>query len=429
MQTSLAESKTILQFVQISRILLTTANSSKESCVIVTKTMIPALVSYYEIKSSAKLQVASLEFLGDLYDLAKRWDTVSDIDKQVNEIIPLCLTAVSEPTKEHQMAGFKTLMRTIDVLKADLVLPFVEILIHIIQNSEDDDILIVSVETTNAIARKYPELIMDLVVKGKCNIDNIVDNKNMLQKRLNLLSNLASIEDFTKVIIEEMLKIITVDDRSAYNVVKALNGSISNTSLYTEEKLTQIESDHGLIVSILTWLLKEIKSASQESLVHGYSLISNTICSLPSEKQMAVLQRHSLNIIEKCQNEDVYFPLLECMYRSLHREVHDPSFHDLMNLSLKYAITSENEFIKTRACCLIAHFLNKADFGQTFELLYDSLKSYLSSCSKDNENMCSSLIQLYGWITKALLLRGSGLFMFWLQKVCFDLIYYQIVLR
>ncbi|CAF4850723.1 unnamed protein product [Pieris macdunnoughi] len=420
MQTSLAESTTVAQFVETSRVLLSTANSSKESCFIVTKTMIPAIISYYEFKTSAKLQVASLEFLGDLYDLAKCWDVVGDIDKQANEIIPLCLTAVSEPTKEHQMAGFKALIRTIDVLKPDLVLPFVEILIHIVQHSDDHDILLVSVETTNAIARKYPELIMDLVVKGKCNIEEMVDNKSILQKRLNLLSNLASIDDFTRVIVEEMLKIITVDDKNAYNVVKALNGSISNTSLYTEEKVTQIESDHGLIDSILTWLLKEIKSGSKESLVHGYTLISNTMCSLPSEKQKAVLERHSSKIMEKCQNEAVYYPLLECLYRSLHQNVYDSSYLHILNLSLKIAINNDNEFIKTRACCLVAHFLNKAEFGQTFELLYESLKSYLSSCSKD-ENICLSLIQLFGWIAKALILRGSDLFMFWLQKILITL--------
>ncbi|CAK1555240.1 unnamed protein product [Leptosia nina] len=417
MQTSVAESTTVAQFVHATRVLLSVANSSKESCIIVARSMIPAIISYYEFKTSAKLQVASLEFIGDLYDLAKHWDVLNDLEKQANEIIPLCLTSVSEPTKEHQMAGFKTVIKTIHALKPDLVLPFVEILIHIVQHSEDDDLLLISIGTTNAIARKYPELIMDLVVKGKCNMDNIMSDKTNLQKRLNLLSNLASIDDFTKVILEEMLKIITLDEKNAYNIVEALNTSLSNASLYTEEKVTQIESDHGLIDSILSWLFKEIKSASEESLLHGYTLISNTVCSLPGDKQILILARHSPNIIEKCQSEDVYFPLLECLYRSLHQNINDPTFDDILKLSLKNALTSKSVFVRTRACCLVAHILNKAEFGQTFEMLYELLKNYLASCSKDNEDICSPLIHLYGWIVKALILRGSDVFTFWLQKI------------
>ncbi|XP_038214057.1 MMS19 nucleotide excision repair protein homolog [Zerene cesonia] len=417
MQTSLADSNTVSQFVQASRVLLTTANSSKESCIIVTQSMIPAIVAYYGFKTSLKLQVSSLEFLGDMYDLAKKWDVLNNVEKQIEEIPTLCLTAVSEPEKEHQIAGFKTLIRAIEALKSELVLPFVEILIHVVQHSEDDEVLLVTVETVHAIARKFPELIMDLVVKGKCSIENIGNDKIMLQKRLNLLSNLASIDDFTKVIIEEMLQIITVSDENSINVVKALSGSISNTSLYTHEKVSQIESDHGLIDSILNWLLKEIKTASKESLEHGYMLISNTMCSLPAEKQMAILEKHSSGIVDKCKSEDLYFPLLECLYRSLHKSVTCQTFNNIMTLSLSTALNSENEYVRTKACCLVAHFLNKADYGQKFELSYELLKNYLSSCSKDNQNLCSPLIQLFAWITKALILRGSDTFMFWLQKL------------
>ncbi|KAM3958449.1 MMS19 nucleotide excision repair protein [Aphomia sociella] len=416
MQTSVAESTTVAQFVQATKVLLTVANASKESCIIIAKSMIPATVAYYEFKTSPKLQIASLDFLADIYNLAAHWQVLSELKEQLVEIPQLCLTAVSQPSKEYQIAGFKTLIRVKNVLQSDLVIPFVEILIHNVQYAQDNDLLGVSVESVHAIARKYPELIMSMVVKGKCDIENLTEDKAALEKRLNLLSNLASIDDFTKIIIEEMLKIISANDVEASKVVEALNECISNTSLYSDKKVSQIESDHGLVDSILVWILKEI-NGPQESLIHGYTLISNTISSLPSEKQLKILTKHAPDIIEKCKDNEIYYLVLESLYSSLHQSVNDSKFEEILSLSLKYSLNSDNDIIRTRASVLIAHFLNKAEYGQKFELLYESLKNCLSSCSRDDPKLCPRLIILYGWIAKALIMRGSDLFLFWLQKI------------
>ncbi|KAJ0183452.1 hypothetical protein K1T71_001428 [Dendrolimus kikuchii] len=415
MQTAIAESTTITQFVQSSKVLLTTANASKESCVIITKSMIPAIIAYYEFKTSPKLQIASVEFLGDLHDLAVHWQVLDQIESQIKEIPRMCLTAVSQPAKEYQIAGFKTLIRVKNILETDLVLPFIEVLIHNVQYSQDNDLLSVSVETVHAIARKYPELIMSLVVKGRCNLENLTEDKVALQKRLNLLSNLASINDFTKIIIEEMLKIITTNESEAPKVVEALSETMSNTSLFSDQKVTQIESDHGLIDSILIWLLKEIHN--QEHLIHGYVLISNTISSLPPEKQQKLLEKHTPSILNKCADEEIYFLILESLYNSLHQSVYDEKFEEIMKLSLCLALKGVNEIVRTKACVLVAHFLNKAEYGQQFELLYELLKNHLTSCKRDDTDICPKLIILYGWITKALIMRGSDMFLFWLQKI------------
>lgn len=416
MQTAIAECTTITQFVQSSKVLLTTANASKESCVIITKSMIPAIIAYYEFKTSQKLQIASVEFLGDLYDLADHWQVLTQIEVQIKEIPRMCLTAVSQPAKEYQIAGFKTLIRVKNVLETDLVVPFIEVLIHNVQHSKDNDLLSVSVETVHAIARKYPELIMDLVVKGKCNLENLTEDKIALQKRLNLLSNLASIDDFTKVIIEEMLKIISTNEYEAPKVVEALSETMSDTSLFSDQKVTQIESDHGLIDSILVWLLKEIHN---QQLSHGFVLISNTMSSLPPDKQQIILAKHSQSIIDKCVDDEVYFFILESLYSSLHQSVYDEKFEEIMRLSLNVALKGVNEILRTKACVLVAHFLNKAEYGQKFELLYESLKNYLSACRRNDMDICPKLIILYGWITKALIMRGSDMFLFWLQKVSY----------
>lgn len=423
MQTSIAESTTVAQFVQATRVLLTTANASEESCVIITKCMIPATLAFYGFKTSPKLQISSLDFLGDLYDLAIHWNVLSSIEKQVAEIPQLCLTAVSRPAKEFQIAGFKTLIRVNDVLDSDLVLPFVEVLIHNVQHCLDNDLLTISVETVHAIARKHPELIMSFVVKGRCNLENLTEEKAALQKRLNLLSNLASIDDFTKIIIEEMLKLISSNDKDASKVVEALSGSMSNSSLYPGQKVTQIESDYGLVDSILLWLTREIELNNQNSLTHGFILIANTIGSLPAEKQQITLSKHGKDILEKCKTVEVYFLILESLYSSVHNSVFDSSFPDVLSLSLNFALTSENESTRSKACSLIAHFLNKAEYGPKFEQLYELLTCYLSSCSTEDQGLGPRLIILYGWITKALVMRASDLFLFWLQKVSF----YQIL--
>ncbi|CAH0719867.1 unnamed protein product, partial [Brenthis ino] len=416
LQTSIAESTTVIQFVQATKILLTVANASKNSCEIIIKSMIPAVLAYYEFKTSSKLQIASLDFLGDLYEMAKHWAVLNEIEQQASEIPQLCLTAVSETSKEYQIGGFKTLIRVIDVLKVDLVVPFVEVLIYNIQNCQDDELLSVSVECVHAIARKYPELIMSLVVKGKCDINNLTQDKTAFQKRLNLLSSLASIDDFTKIIIEEMLKVIQTDN-DAIKIVTALNNSISNTSLYSDDKIAQIESDHGLIESILKWIFKEIEATSLESLDNGFTLISITMCSLKIEKQLNILNRHTKSILEKCRSNELYFQVIECLYRSIHQSVYIVHFEEIMYLALKLSLNSDKEVVRLKACCLIAHFLNKAENGQKLEVMYETLKNYLSSIIEGDENLCPRLLHLYGWIAKALIMRGSDLFQFWLNKI------------
>lgn len=416
-QTAIAESTTVSQFVNASKILLTAANASDRSCAVVARAMIPSTVAYYEFKSSPKLQIASLDFIGDLFELANNRGLLDEIKGQVTDVPQVCLTAVSQTSKEFQMAGFKTLIRVKDILKSDLVLPFVEVLIYNVQNAQDNDLLSLSVETIHAIARKYPELIMDLVVKGKCSIENLTQDKSILQKRLNLLTSLASIDDFTKVIIEEMLKIISANNQDASHVVEALSGSLSIASVFTTEKVTQIESDHGLIDPVMAWLYKEISATNPEALAHGYSLIANTVGSLPPEKQQNILSKHTPQALEKCLTDDVYFLIIECLYTPLHQSVFNSKFEEIMTVALRVSLTSTNDTVRTKACVLIAHLLNKAEHGQKFELLYELLKTRLSACSREDERLCPRLIQLYGWITKALLMRGSDMFLFWLQKV------------
>ncbi|XP_053605021.1 MMS19 nucleotide excision repair protein homolog [Plodia interpunctella] len=416
MQTALADSKTVAQFVINSKVILTAANASKPSCVMITKSMIPATIAYYGFKTSAKLQTASLDLLSDLYEIGKHWEVLTEIDNEVKEIPALCLTAVSETSKEFQMAGFRTLAKVINVLDSDLVLPFVEVLTHNIQHSQERDLLKVSVETVHCIARKYPELIMNLLVLGKCDLENLTEDTTGLEKRLSLLSSLASIDDFTKVILEEMLKIITNNDKDAGKVVEALNETMSDTNLYTDEKLIQIESDHGLIDSILRWLLTEIHRP-HESLSHGFNLISNTISSLSCEKQLKMLSKHTGNLLEKFKKDEVYYHLLQSMYLSLHQSVYESKFEDIMLVSLDLCLNSDKEVIRMKACVLVAHLLNKAESGQKFELLYEMLKEYLTKCSKDKQELCPRIIVLYSWIAKALIMRGHDMFVFWLKKI------------
>lgn len=418
-QTAIAEAKTVAQFVQPTKVLLTTANASKESCVVITRCMVPAIISYYEFKISPKLQIASLDFLGDLYAIAKHWDVLEMVNTQINEIPKLCLTTVSNSAKDFQIAGFRTLIRVKDILMSDLVLPFVEILTHNAQHSQDTDVLSISVETIHAIAKKYPELIMNLVVRGKCQIGNLTQDKGALQKRLHLLTNLASIDDFTKVIIEDILRLISTYDKGTNLVVEALSESLSMASFYTSEKVMQIESDHGLIEPVLAWLYKEIPCGNQDTLIHGYTLVSNTISSLPAEKQQNILSQHTQKVLENCQVNDVYFLVLESLYSPLHQSVYTPKFEEVLILSIKVALNSEKELVRTKGCVLIAQMLNKVEHGPKFELLYEQLKNQLSACSKHDESLSPRLIQMYGWITKALILRGSDMYLFWLQKVSY----------
>ncbi|XP_013173453.1 PREDICTED: MMS19 nucleotide excision repair protein homolog [Papilio xuthus] len=417
-QTALAGSTTASQFSQSSKILLTTANASKESCYLVVKCMVPAISAYYEFKTSSKLQIASIEFLGDLYDLAKHWNVLQDLNENIDVIVQLCLLAVSQTTSNYQIAGFRTIIKMADVIKSNLILPFVEVLTYNVQHSQDSELLKISVEAIHAIATHNPEMIMNLVVKGKCDLNNLTEDKINLQKRLNLLSNLASIDDFTKLIIEEMLKIITENEESAPKVIEALNEAISDTTLYTEEKITEIESDHGLIDSVINWLLREIKLGTcEESYNHGFTLIANTISSLPSDKQHQILLKYTKELIDLCKTNDLNFLVIESLYLSIHENLYDFVIKDIMSLSLRLSLNSDNDTVRLKACVLVAHFLNKVEHGQKFDFLYELLKDYLSSCRRDDLSLCPRLIQLYAWITKALVMRSSGQFLFWLEKI------------
>lgn len=417
-QTTIAEATTVAQLVNATKVLLTTANASDHSCLIVTKTMVPATVAYYELKSAPKLQIASLDLIGDLYESAKSRGLLNDVTAQVSNVPQVCLEAVNKSSKEFQIAGFKTLIRVQDCMTEDLVVPFVEVLIYNVQHAQYNDLLSISIETIHMIARKFPELIMTLVVKGKCS-GVMSQDKVAFQKRFNLLTKLASIDDFTKVIIEDMLKMVSDNDQGASHVVEALSTSISVDNVFSSEKVTQIESDHGLIDPVLAWLYKEISSSSPDSLAHGFSLISNTIGSLPPEKQQNVLQRHTPKALEKCAENDIHFAVLECLYTPLRPSVYDSKFEEIMTVALKVALGSDSEASRTKGCVLIAHLLNKAEPGQKFELLYELLKNRLSACNRQDEKLCTRLIRLYGWITKALVMRGSDMFLFWLEKVSY----------
>ncbi|XP_026318835.1 MMS19 nucleotide excision repair protein homolog isoform X2 [Hyposmocoma kahamanoa] len=422
-QTRIAESTTAIQFLQAVRVLLTTANAAKEACVIIAAAMIPAAMTFSDFNSSQRLQIGCLEFLGDLYAVAKHWDILHMIKEQIGAIPQHCLNAVSMPVKEFQIAGFKLLIKVINELQSDLVLPFVEVLIHNVQYSHESDLLSISVETVHVIARKYPELTMSLVVKGKCHLNSVLCEKKAVEKRLLLLSNLASIDDFTKIIIEEMLKVVTNSQDEAglkcsvARVVEALSESISNSNLFSEHKVAQIESDHSLIDSVLAWIFREIQDISHDKLSHGYQLISHTMSSLPREKQQQMLCKHAPSVLEKCKQNEKYLFILESLYSSVDHSVFDDTFQIVLSTTLDFAVMSDNEIIRTKACGLCAHFLNKAEYGPKFELLYDELKKYLSMCPTNNQNLCTKLTLLYAWIAKALVMRGSDLFLFWLQKI------------
>lgn len=418
MQTEIAEAGTVAQFAQATKVLLTVANASKVSCEIIVKAMVPASITYYGFNTSSKLQIVCLHFLGDLSNLAKHWELQGEVESLLNEIPELCLAAVSNHGKEYQIEGFKTLIRVKDVMKADLVLPFVDVLVHNVQHAQDGDLMTISVQTVHELARKFPELIMDLVVKGKCDLNNLTEDKTVLKKRLELLCNLASIDDFTKIIIEEMLKIISTDKGEANKVVTAMCASISNNELYTKEKVAEIESDHGLVDSVINWLITEMSaSTTHESLEHGYSLISNTIASLSHEKQEILIERHTDALLSYTRKQEVYFLVLESLYNSLRQSLFKAKFLDIMTLTLKLSMESEQECVRSKSCVLVAHFLNKAEYGERFDSLYAILKERLSSCSREEEKICPNVIYLCGWITKGLLLRGSDLFLFWLKKV------------
>ncbi|KAL4706927.1 hypothetical protein ACJJTC_006971 [Scirpophaga incertulas] len=415
MQTEIAESKTVAQFIQASKVLLTTANASKESCIIITKLMIPAVIAYYEFKPSSKLQIASIDFLGELFALAKNWEVLTEIDNQLKEIPQFCLAVASNPSKDYQIAGFKNLVLVKDVLDSHLVLPFIEILMHNVQYSHDEQLFNVSVDTIHAIGRKYPEMVMELVVKGKCDVYNMTINKDILNKHLKLLSNLASIDYFTKVIFSEMIRNINDSNEVAGKVIKAVNITISNSSLYSEQKLKDIESDYRLIDAILGWLSKTIYTESQEVLTNGYDLVANIMSSLPSEKQIDIISKYTEDIWRKTEKEEVYFNIIECLYRSLHQNVYSVKHSDIMRFSLNLSLHSNDNAIRSKACMLAATLLNKSELGQQFDCLYNVLNDLLSH---SNEK-CDSprLLILYGWITKALIMRGSAEFTPWLQKI------------
>lgn len=417
MQRFISEATTVAQFAAATKALLVTADASPNACRLITRSMIPAMTTFYELTSSRKLQISTLVFLGELSEVSRKHFLPRDVE-DLKEIPRLCLAAVSESNNEYQLAGFQTLMKTKDAMESDLIVPFVDLLIHNVQTSQDNDLLRVSVMTVNAIARKYPAEIMSLIVENRCDINNLTADKQVLHKRLHLLCNLASVGEFTKIIIEEMLKIISNNRDDALKVVQAMDESLSNSNLYAGPKVAEMESDHGLINSVLSWIVREIpKVISQNSLSHGYSLISTTMSSLPVDKQEAILNKHTKILLELLEREELYFLPLEALYSCVQQSVYNPDFNKIMTAALNISLNSEHVMLRTKANMLIAHFLNKAEYVEKFEILNDCLKNYLTSCNKTDGVQCPRLLELYGWITKALLMRGSDLYNFWLHKV------------
>ncbi|XP_037302674.1 uncharacterized protein LOC119193119, partial [Manduca sexta] len=353
-----------------------------------------------------------LRFLADLYGIVKNWDVLDSIGDHIYEIPGLCLKAVSLTQKDFQIVGLKTLLKVKDLLKSDLVLPFVEILVSFIQHSRDDDVLKLSIKTINVIARKYPEMIMDYVVRGKFDVNNLTEDKATLQKRARLLSNLASIDDFTKVILEEMLKMIVSNDEDACQVVEALSESILDKQLYPENKVVEIESDHGLIDKVINWLYTEQDLHNRVS-EDGFILVNRLVANLPADKQKDVVDRHTQRAIAKCAECANYFYLIEALYGSLRQGVSGSYTKGIVRLSTTLALNVDDEKVRYSAASLLAQMLNKADFGEPFEVVYEMLNSKLEM----EVGVSDRLLMLYAWVTKALVMRGSVMYTEWFQKI------------
>lgn len=398
MQISMAEANSVIDFSRITKVFLTITNASCLECTSkrVALVMIPSTIAYYSLNSTPKLQLSSLTLLGELAYIAGRCIENDEIVSLINESVHTCLDAASKSDKEYQIAAFETLKYILKRrVKIELIPPFIEILVKNIHNSKEDELLSKSIETIHLLAKKFPVLILDSVVKEHLELYNLSNNESLLPRRLLVLCNLASIDDFTRIIFEELIKML--NEKDGVELIKQLNKAMSNNELYDKDKIIEIERDFHIVDCIITWIVEQ---SNLKTIEDGLSLISNIVSYLFEKDQEKLLSGHLVNKIKtELSDADLLTKIAICI--SLRPFIYDDYFCELIKICLNRIFVTQSDLLRNYCYILLAHFVNKSD--------EDELNK-MDLVIKENLPTKKFLLELYGYLTKGLVYRGSDLF-------------------
>lgn len=419
MKLLLADSKTKSTLELPLRVFLTTANASEKSCIFVIENVVPLLIVHYHLNLDENLQVSSLEWFACIFESCNSWNLLSQMSHHFTQISTMCINAMNSSNEDLKVSSLNTVAVVADIVLPGDITILCQILDQNIHSSSSESLADSSKKCLLELAKKDPKLYLDYV-QEKLNFDQIIDNKSLLAKRLDMLCTLSSINIFNEPILTKVLSIFTEHDSKAHVLITVLLKNFDNKIMYTENKICEMQMKYNLLKCILEWSDQNINQNDAEVLDCISKLIIRIIKTLESNLQSGVMELYVPIYINKLSVNSKYIILIEALLNSTRQDAKLIQTDNVLSQAVDLALNEQESFIQYKSCLLIANIMNKHGKEEAFSDQYGKIKENLSTIMDEgciNESIGSNIISLQSWITKSLLQSGHPESSYWLGKV------------
>lgn len=424
MKLLLADSKTKSTLGLPLRVFLTTANASEKSCMFIIENVVPLLIVHYHLNLDENLQVSSLEWFARVFESCNSWNLLSQTSQHFTQISTMCINAMKSTNDDLKVSSLNTIAAVADVILPGDITILCQILDQNIHSSSSESLADSSKKCLLELTKKDPKLYSDYV-KEKLNFDQIIDNKGLLEKRLDVLCTLSSIDIFSEPIVTKMLSIFTEPDSKASILITILLKNFDNKIMYTDNKICEMQVKYNLLKCILEWSDKHINQIEAEVLDCVSKLIIRIIRTLGSNLQSQVMELYVPNYINQISVNSKYIILIEALLNSTRQDAKLIQTDEVLSRAVDLALNEQESFIQYKSCLLIANIMNKHGKKETFSEQYVKIKENLITIMDEgciDESIGSNANSLEAWITKSLLQSGHPESSYWLGKVIYLLI-------
>ncbi|XP_023290256.1 MMS19 nucleotide excision repair protein homolog isoform X2 [Orussus abietinus] len=417
----LTDTKSSLCDVQLSlfwpaeKILEIIANTNKEACVQVLRSIIPLCLGQYSTKTSFVDKTIIMETINNFIRIS---DAFGFSIKSVPELAwtDLPLLYLNELNTEAEELQSKVLQGLIaqksylnDVHRATLY----EVICKKIDFTSNE-VETVCCSCLLAFATLYPGEVLNVVTE-KLSIDVDI-TVPILTRRLKALSIVAKVPEIGHEVLPKIVAATAARDvelgltalSCLCRLVAEKNGGHFDINKYLHDNCNVIER---LLLS---------ESGDTYERLHLISKICRSIVRrLDIESQQAVLNKYGTLVNKRSLESSVI--LLEGIITPLRPNVIVPKIDELLNNLCNLAIESSDVDCKNTACKLISVLINKMAEDEHIEKLLNRLRERIMEILNNSDasiEVTKAAATLHVWLTKALIMKGS--------RISQDLLNYHI---
>lgn len=421
MKLLLADSKTKSTLELPLRVFLTIANASEKSCIFIIENVVPLLTVHYHLNLDETLQVSSLEWFARVFESCISWNLLSQMSHHFTQIPTMCINALNSSNDHLKVSSLNTIAAVADIILPGEITILCKILDQNIHSSSSETLADSSKKCLLELAKKDPKLYSDYV-QDKLNFNQIIDNKSLLGKRLDILCTLSSVNVFSEPVVTKLLSIFTEHDAKAHVLITILLKNFDNKIIYPDNKICEMQMKYNLLKYILEWSDQNMNQNNTEVLDCVSKLIIKIIKTLESNVQSQVLELYVPIYANRLSVNSKYIILIEALLNSTRQDAKLIQTDEVLSCAVDLALHEQEPFIRHKSCLLIANIMNKHGKEEAFSNQYDKIKENLNTILDEgcvDESIGSNVISLQSWITKSLLQCGHPESSYWLGKVIY----------